>query len=106
MLHRFLRLRLGCARGGGDLGLSHGSTSYAGSGTRPAPVGRGACLRVMSGSVSIRQGHTATAPDSTPWQSSSTEIQPASPTTSRLSAVIGIGVRRIEVIWLPPGESK
>ena len=44
-------------------------------------------------------------PAFTPWQTLSWVIQPASMTTSRLSLVIGIGVSRIEVILLPPGES-
>src|SRR5216684_7515462 len=55
-------------------------------------------------SLTARYGQAETLPAGTPWHRLALVIQPASRTTPRLSLVIGMGVSKIELSVLLPGD--
>src|SRR6267142_2760004 len=80
------------------------SPFYAEVKTRPAPR-----ERKQGASSHVREEHqpqAETFPAATPWQRSAFVTQPASRTSLRLAWVMGVGVRKIELILLPPGVVK
>src|SRR2546425_7642008 len=57
----------------------------------------------MRNELRMHQPQAEALPAGTPWQRSALVPQPASRTSLRLSLVIGLGVRRIELRLFPPG---